>query len=127
MRKTKKKATKKKTSKKKPGRPKRKFSIKVVKRIEELAFKGCQTRTIAAIMGIPEQTLRDNFRGVLEKKRAERKEWLRDVQNTRAKNDNSAAIAIFLGKNELDQVDRKEISGPGGEPIPLTIVHFGDK
>lgn len=53
---------------------------------------------IATITGIQENTLRRNFRQVLEKKRAERKAWLRKVQNKRAITDTSPIMAIFLGR-----------------------------
>ena len=92
---------------KKVGRPKRKFTQEQIAKIEECAFHGCQTETIATLTGIPASTLRDNFRGFLDKKRAERKLELRKAQDKQASEGNSALL-IFLGKNELGQVDKKE-------------------
>ena len=89
------------------GRPKKTYTKEQVKKIEECAFHGCQTETIATLTGIPASTLRDNFRGFLAKKRAERKLELRKAQDRQAQVGNSA-ILIFLGKNELEQSDTKD-------------------
>jgi hypothetical protein len=107
-----KKTAKKKTAKKnkpegKVGKPKRVFTPAQIKKMNTLALNGCQNNTIASIMDIPLQTLVDNFRGVLTKKRAERKNTLRKHQMKAAKNGNPALL-IFLGKNELGQKDKRE-------------------
>ncbi len=94
---------------KKAGRPKRKFTKAQIKKIGDLAYQGCQTKTIETLTGIPENTLRAHFSDLLLKKRAERKVWLRSVQDYRAEHDKSSAIAIFLGKNELGQSDKQEV------------------
>lgn len=78
------------------------------KKIGDLAYQGCQTKTIETLTDIPENTLRRRCGDLLRKKRAERKVWLREVQDYRAENDKNAAIAIFLGKNELGQSDKQE-------------------
>ena len=100
-------AKKKKKAKKKVGRPKIKFTPEQIAKIEECALHGCQTKTIATLTGIPDSTLRDNFRDLLAKKRAERKLELRKAQDKEVTKGNSALL-IFLGKNELDQTDKKE-------------------
>lgn len=89
------------------GRPKRTYTKEQVKKIEECAFHGCQTETIATLTEIPASTLRDNFRGLLAKKRAERKLELRKAQDRQAQVGNSALL-IFLGKNELEQTDTRD-------------------
>jgi hypothetical protein len=97
-----------KKAKRKVGKPKRVFTDAQIKKMKKLALNGCQNNTIASIMGIPVQTIVDNFREVLTKKRAERKNDLRTHQNTAAKKGNPALL-IFLGKNELDQADKQDI------------------
>lgn len=94
------------------------------KKIGDLAYQGCQTKTIETLTGIPENTLRRRCGDLLRKKRAERKLWLRGVQDYRAENDKNAAVVIFLGKNELDQADKQEHSGPDGGPIPVQIIDY---
>jgi len=115
---------KKKVAKKKAGRPKKQFTVTQIEEIGEFAYKGCQTETIATLMDIPASTLRDNFRGLLTKKRAERKVWLRELQMSRAKSDASSAMAIFLGKNVLEQKDKTEhaITGKDGESLQLAVT-----
>ena len=103
----KKKTAKKKTAKRPVGKPKRIFTDAQKRKMNQLALNGCQNCTIASIMGIPLQTLVDNFRGTLTKKRAEKKNNLRKQQNAAAKKGNPALL-IFLGKNELDQKDKRE-------------------
>ena len=100
-------AKKKKKAKKKVGKPKRQFTPEQISKIEECAFHGCQTGTIATLTGIPDSTLRDNFRDLLAKKRAERKLNLRKAQDKQCQVGNSA-ILIFLGKNELEQTDTRD-------------------
>ena len=97
----------KKKAKKKVGRPPNKYTKEQVAKIEECAFHGCQTGTIATLTGIPDESLRRNFGELLAKKRAERKLYLRKSQDKEVDKGNSA-ILIFLGKNELDQSDTKE-------------------
>lgn len=88
------------------GRPKRKFTDEQVKEMEKYALAGCQNKTIAHIMGIPIDTLTRHFATLLTKKRCERKYNLRMAQNKLAKT--NPAMAIFLGKNELEQTDKQE-------------------
>jgi len=89
------------------GRPKYEFTDEQIVKAEELAFKGCQNRTIARILGCDDDTIKKYLSPQLDKKRAERKVWLREVQNIRAKEDKTGAVAIFLGKNELNQTDKQ--------------------
>lgn len=98
---------KKKKSVKKVGRPKTKFTKEQIEKIEECAFHGCQTRTIATLVEIPQDTLKRHFASLLAKKRAERKLELRKAQDNEVSKGNSALL-IFLGKNELEQTDKKE-------------------
>jgi len=92
---------------KKLGRPRKIFSKARIKRIEEAALLGCQDTTIAGIMEIDLKTLKLHFSAILRKKRQERKERLRKIQWGHAKA--NVAMAIFLGKNELDQRDRHDV------------------
>jgi DNA-binding NarL/FixJ family response regulator len=96
-----------KPARKKAGRPKIQWTPHQIKKVKEYAFQGCHTRTIATLMGVDEHTITNHFSGVLAKKRAERKSWLRQQQN-KAMGEGDRTMLVFLGKNELDQADKKE-------------------
>ena len=106
------------------GRGKKKqVSSKDMTKAEECAFQGCQTGTIATLMGWDRQWL-DGRKDILTKltlKRAERKLAIRSAQMGNVKN---PVMGIWLGKNELNQTDRAEISGKDGSPLlpPQIIV-----
>ena len=76
---------------------------------EEYAFEGCSNHDIAAMIGVPVETLRDNkeIRPILDKKRAERRRWLHQAQNKHTLT--TPVMSIFLGKNELGQTDKQEV------------------
>ncbi|MCK9600084.1 MAG: hypothetical protein M0R06_13650 [Sphaerochaeta sp.] len=106
-------AMKKATRKNKPGagRPHRSLDEE---RIGQMAFNGCKNSEIANILGCDDETLKNNYSLILDKKRAERREALRAKQTERAlKGD--IPMLIFLGKNELDQTDKQIQEIPGVE------------
>ena len=72
--------------------------------VVNFARLGCPNGEIAAIVGCSEGTLRKRFAKALAKGRAERKAQLRKLQWDGAKKLNPALL-IWLGKNELGQVD----------------------
>lgn len=92
----------------KGGRPKRQFTDEIVQRMEEMALNGCQNTTIAIALDVPKSTLVRRFGPKLRKKRCERKDLLRTNQTKLAKT--FPAMAIFLGKNELGQVDKQVLA-----------------
>jgi hypothetical protein len=102
------KKTKKKTSKPqaKLGRPEKEFSDDEVRRIEQMAFDQCQNRTIAKVIECAVETLEKHFSTVLVQKRAEGKGALRRAQMKQAQT--IPTMAIFLGKNYLEQTDKRE-------------------
>lgn len=100
------------------GRPKRVFTNEERARIEEMARNNCRDNTIATVLDIPINTLKRHFGKICTKKRQEFKAILRDNQSKLAKT--NPAMAIFLGKNELDQVDRQEIRQETTEIQALT-------
>ena len=89
------------------ARPKRQFTNEDEEQIYKYALSGCQNGTIATLMCIPLTTLIRRFGSVLREKRAERKFNLRNNQTNLS--ENNPAMAIFLGKNELGQVDKQVI------------------
>lgn len=84
-------------------------------RIGRLAFAGCKNSEIAHILGCDDETLKNNYSPILDKKRAERKAALRSKQTERALKDGEIAMLIFLGKNDLEQTDKQTQEIPGVE------------
>lgn len=106
---------KKTSERKKTGRPQALAAdAKTLKTVEGLGKIQATTRECAAVLGVSHQTF-ITFMGrypavgeVLEKGKEEGKTSLRRTQfRLAAKN---AAMAIFLGKNYLDQTDRQDIN-----------------
>jgi hypothetical protein len=89
------------------GRPKFKIDLKLV---ENYARLGASNREIADMLGCAEATIRANCGAVLAKARAVRRTAIRKFQWDAAKALNPAML-IWLGKNELGQVDKFEHVG----------------
>ena len=90
------------------ARPKRVFTDEEITRIGDYALVGCQNQTIAILMDIPKTTFTRRFGHLLHKKRSERRYNLRNNQTNLS--EHNPAMAIFLGKNELGQVDKQVIA-----------------
>ena len=102
------------------ARPKRQFTDEDEQQMYKYALAGCQNGTIARLMCISLTTLIRRYGSLLTEKRAERKYNLRKNQTDLTKN--NPAMAIFLGKNELGQIDKVEHIEKS-EPIkPLTVA-----
>lgn len=101
------------------ARPKRVFSDEVIQNIAEYAQQGCQNKTIANILNIPLTTLKRRFGKLMMVKRSERRQILRQYQMNLAKT--NPQMAIFLGKNELEQTDKQTINNESTDkPVELT-------
>lgn len=101
----KKKTTRKKTVKKKTGRPLAKVDAK---QVEALASICCTQNEIALIVGCSVDTLHRRFADVIEKGEARAKASLRRQQFKQA-NDGHTGMLVWLGKQLLDQRDKKDI------------------
>lgn len=107
------------------GRPKRQFNEEEVSLITEYALNNCHLDTIALALGIAKTTLVRHYGTIISKKRAEGRVRLRAYQANLAKN--NPAMAIFLGKNELNQTDRQEVY-QSGQGLTITVGGIvGDK
>lgn len=100
------------------GRPKRTFTEQQIALIDEMALNNCKDCTIALVLGIPVNSLKRHFGRRMIQKRAEHRQELRESQTKLSKT--TPAMAIFLGKNELGQVDRQEIKQETTEVQALT-------
>jgi hypothetical protein len=94
------------------GRPKRDIDLKVVEKLGRLQ---CSIKEIAAFLDIPDTTLksREDFSSAYKKGLEVGKMGLRRTQFNLAKK--SAGMAIWLGKQYLDQVDSREIDIPDAD------------
>lgn len=86
--------------------------------VYKLAAIGSTDRDIAAWFGIDEQTLRYNFKEIMQKGREEMKQSLRMAMIKNALNGN-AALQIFLAKNLLGMSDNPNDS-ESNQPLPWT-------
>jgi carbamate kinase len=113
------------TANKKTGRPPALTAdAKTLKIVEGLGKIQATTRECAAVLGVSHQTFL-TFMGnhpqvgeVLEKGKEEGKTSLRRTQFALAKK--NAAMAIFLGKNYLDQTDRQDITSSVTVDVTVT-------
>ena len=96
---------------KKVGRPKKVFTPEVIAEIDRMALDNCHLDTIAMALGIAKDTLVRRFSTYITQKRAKGRADLRRGQRELSKT--HAAVAIFLGKNELGQSDKSEIEHSG--------------
>jgi len=94
-------------TKKKLGRPPKTFTAAQKKKIATLAFAGMKNNCIATFMDIDQATFETHFKKLCTKKRSERKLWLLELQNKKAKTKDTTML-IWLGKNVLDQTDKQE-------------------
>lgn len=99
------------------GRPKRVFSEEEKQQIDQMALDNCHFETIAMALEMPVNTLKRHFGRFIRQKRAEGRTILRRNQCELAKS--NPAMAIFLGKNELDQTDKQVIEHEGPEQARL--------
>lgn len=97
-----------KRKKAKVGRKRETFLNKAqLKRLDRMAKDQCKHRTIAEVLGVGREPLRLNYLPRLLKKGAEGRAELHADQRRMQKKQPS--VAIFRGKNYLDQTDKQEI------------------
>jgi len=87
--------------------------------VQKLASFGCTNVEIADFFGCSEGTIRKGYSEYLTKGRSMKKLRLRQIQWKIAENGN-AAMAIWLGKNELGQSDGGTINDDN-EPLPFSV------
>lgn len=92
--------------------------------ISNYAKLGASNCEIAHMLGCDEGTIRKRFSELLQKSRASRKIKLRQLQWALAEKGN-LGMAIWLGKQELGQVERVETKNEhtGADGQALELVH----
>jgi hypothetical protein len=86
--------------------------------VAELAYGGASVNEIALILGCDDQTLHRRFAKLIAKKKAERRYEIRLAQTAEAKA-GSAALLIWLGKVELEQVEHE----PTKQPVTIRVEY----
>jgi hypothetical protein len=106
------------------GRPPVPVDVDTVKRAASI---GCTNAEIAALTGVSERTYNNRFekdeafQEAVEIARGVGRATLRRYQWHAASNGNPA-ILIWLGKQMLGQVDRRELAGPDGGALELIVT-----
>ncbi len=99
-----------------------------MKKAEGYALLNCQDGTIEGLMGWDAGFIakRKDIAGKLLLKRQQHKAELRQAQRNMMSK--QPAVAIFLGKNVLNQTDKQEITGKDGMPLlPMQIQVQAEK
>ena len=97
------------------ARPKRVFTEQEEAMIADYALDGGKNNTIAMALDMPVNTLTNRFSGLLKKYRSIRK--LKLARNQTKQSVDSPQMAIFLGKNELEQTDKQTIEHKGAPTL----------
>ena len=105
----------------KRGRPRVEIDAE---QVETLAEFGCTILEIAKFCKCDESTIRKRFKAEVESGKQKQKIKLRQIQFKLA--ENSAAMAIFLGKNILNQTDRQSIDLTGNLEAILKECGYED-
>jgi len=106
------------------ARPRKTFLTQAqLTKMDRMAKDQCKHRTIAEVLGVGREALRQHYLPRLVKKGSEGRVELRAVQ--RRMQDKQPVMAIFLGKNYLGQADKQEIAHSGN--IGVEVVHYGSK
>lgn len=87
----------------------------VPEEVEKLAKLWCSWEDMSDFFGVPTQTLKYNFSGIVAKGRSETKQALRRAQIKLALGGN-ATMLIWLGKNILGQAENPQSQGKEALP-----------
>lgn len=106
------------------GRPRYEFTEEQIAKMDEMALMNCNNHTIAVVLGVEDETLIDQFIGRITQKRGEHRFNLR--KNQAKISESNPAMAIFLGKNVLEQTDKQEVVHDIGKQLAVTLLEFAD-
>ena len=103
--------------KNKVGRPRAKIDAE---QVEKLASMQCTYEEIASFFGVSKSTISDNFRTEITKGRSVGKISLR--RNQFKLSETNATMAIWLGKQYLDQKDYPDYGGDLIHEIRINVI-----
>jgi hypothetical protein len=96
------------------GRPIKTYTKEQEEQIDALALDGHKTNTIAVMLNLDVKTLDKHYSRRMAQKRVEGKVALKRAQMSKAINDKDSTMLVWLGKNELEQTDKHDLT-TGGE------------
>lgn len=102
------------------------YSPELLEKIDNLAKDNHKTGTIAVALGLDEQTLERKCGIRMRQKRVEGKIELKRKQIEKAKA-GDVTMLIWMGKNDLEQTDKQEISGNDEKPLRIVEHLESDK
>jgi len=105
------------------GRPPNEYTTKQLRRIEKMAMMQARDYTIAEAMGLEIMTFRKHFSKRCSQKRAEGKLILHTTQFKMARK--QPVMAIWLGKQHLEQADKADIGGAITQRVAVNIIADG--
>jgi hypothetical protein len=109
---------------KKLGRPALKFTPEQISEIEAAALIQAKNNTIAVKMGIDINTFEKHFKKKCEQKRAEGRIALHKTQESLK---NTPVMAIWLGKQHLEQSDKNDVKHGVNADLAGLIADLGGK
>ena len=105
-------------TKKRVGRPSKEYTPEQIAQIEEMAEIQCKDATIAEALGLDVKTFQKHNSKFTRQKRAQGKAVIYANQYEMAKK--QPVMAIWLGKQHLEQTDRADISGD----VHFSIINY---
>jgi hypothetical protein len=108
----------------KAGRKPKEFTPELIKQIDKLALEGHKTGTIAVALGLNEETLKAHYSERMAQKRVEGKILLKRWQIKKARTGDSIML-IWLGKNELEQTDKQDLTHGVSDVLAQLIKEIG--
>lgn len=105
----------------KAGRPKKTFTPEQIKQIEDYALIQARNYTIAEALGIEIKLFERHFAKRCAQKRAEGKMAIYKAQDAQK---NTPVMAIWLGKQHLEQKDVQKIDISS---LPAIVLNLQDK
>ena len=109
------------------GRPPKEFTTKQIEEIDGHSFNQARDYTIAETLGIEIMTFRKHFSKRCAQNRARGKLEMHRRQRELMFEEGKAAcgMAIWLGKQHLEQSDKADISGGATQKVVVNIVADG--
>ena len=102
------------------GRPKREFTSEQIELIDKHALHNCKDNQIATLLGIPSNTFKQHFGQRCIQKRAEGQAFKLEQQY----NDKTPTMLIWWGKQHLEQTDKSQLTGKGGEALAIEVKYI---
>jgi len=105
------------------GRPPIEYTPEQIAQIEQMAETQCKDATIAEALGLDVKTFQKHNSKFTRQKRAQGKATIYANQYRMAQN--QPVMAIWLGKQHLEQADKAELSGETAHKVTVTVKAGG--